>query len=101
MKPASLLLSATIALLLGACTTVPPEPVVSSFNESSVGIQLNGSALSLASEETRQAAFAAADAEAADICRRGPNRRAEFVSSRNIPINQYAYNIERLYLCLR
>ena len=100
MKSYNHLLLGAVLLVATACTIVPPEPVVSSFNESSVGIQMNGTTLEFASAESRAVAIAAADARAADICRRGPNRRAEFVSSRIIPINQYAYNVERLYLCL-
>lgn len=93
-------LSLVAPLLLMACGGLPIEPAVSSFNEASVGIQLNGNAMELSSQDARSNAIASADALASDICRRGPNRRAEYVSSRNIPINQYAYSIERLYLCL-
>jgi len=42
-----------------------------------------------------------ADAKAAEICRRGPNRNAEFTSSRVIPTGQYTAVTERLYLCLK
>ncbi|MFZ5962015.1 hypothetical protein ACOXXX_03610 [Thalassococcus sp. BH17M4-6] len=77
------------------------EPVVASFNEASVGIQLNGNAMDFSSSEQRAAAIARADAKANEICSRGPNRRAEFASTRNLPTGQYSYVKERLYLCLR
>lgn len=92
-----------VSLLLLSCSGMVPEPtpVVSSFNEASVGIQLQGFALEMASPEVRAAAIAAADDQAAAICRQGPNRRSEFASTRNVPTGQYTYVIERLYLCLR
>ena len=77
------------------------DPVVASFNEASVGIQLNGSAMDFSSAEARAGALARADAKAAEICSRGPNRRAEFASTRNLPTGDYSYVQERLYLCLR
>lgn len=86
---------------VAACDVPSPEPVVASFNEASVGIRLNGAQLDFASAEVKKAAFTQADAKAAEICRRGPNRRADFVSTRTIPTGQYTYEIERLYLCLR
>lgn len=90
------------ALALAACGVVTSvEPVVASFNESSVGIQLDGNAMDFASEEVRQQAIAAADAKAAEICSRGPNRRAEYASERRFSTSQYSYARERLYLCLR
>jgi len=98
----ALLLVATSGLLMSCSGLVPaPEPVISSFNEASVGIQLQGFAMEMASPEVRNAALAAADDQAAGVCRRGPNRRAEFASTRNVPTGQYSYVIERLYLCLR
>jgi len=100
-KPTSLFSIAAI-FFLTACGDIPAqEPVVASFNEASVGIQLNGALLEFSSAEARKEVFAKADAKAAEICRRGPNRRADFVSTRNIPTGQYSYNVERLYLCLR
>jgi 4'-phosphopantetheinyl transferase EntD len=86
---------------VAACATGPIEPVVASFNEASVGIQIDGNMYEFSSAEVKQQAIASADQKAADICRRGPNRRAEFVSSRNMATGQYSYVIERLYLCLR
>jgi hypothetical protein len=93
--------AAPLSLVLAACATGPIEPAVSSFNEASVAIQLNGNQMEFSTEETRQAAIQRANALAAEICARGPNRRAEFASSRNIPTGQYTYVVERLYLCLR
>jgi hypothetical protein len=84
--------------LATACATGPVEPVVASFNEASVGIQLPD--LTYFPEESKQAAIAKADAKAAEICRRGPNRKAEFTSSRLIPVSTYVFRTERLYLCL-
>jgi hypothetical protein len=96
------LLGAVVAAsFLGACGMPSLEPVVASFNEASVGIQLDGYVLH-APQAERDQAIAAADNMAAQICRRGPNRRAEYVSARNIPTGQYSLPIvERLYLCLR
>ncbi|WP_412506722.1 hypothetical protein [Roseovarius sp. SYSU LYC5161] len=84
---------------LAACA-VDMEPAVSSFNEASVGIQIDGNALEFADEASRAEAIRKADARAAEVCARGPNRKAEFASSRQIPTGQYSYVVERLYLCL-
>lgn len=89
-----------IALGLSACAMPSPEPVVSSFNEASVGIQLNGNSLEFSNAETRATAYQKADLKAAEICSRGPKRHAEYASTRNIPTGDYTYVIERLYLCL-
>ena len=99
----SSVLSVAAFVVLASCTGLGPAPVpvISSFNEASVGIQLDGFAMDLATQETKDAAIAAANDQAEGVCRRGPNRRAEFASTRNIPTGQYAYVIERLYLCLR
>ena len=86
---------------LSACGVPNTEPAVASFNEASVGIRLNGNALAMVDAQTKAEAIEKADAKAAEICSRGPNRKAEFASSRNIPTGQYTYEIERLYLCLR
>lgn len=93
-------LAGVTAVVVG-CGMPPLEPAVSSFNEASVGIQLNGNVMEMSSPEKRAEAIAASDAKAAEICSRGPNRRAEYASSRRIPTGQYTYSIERLYLCLR
>lgn len=92
-----------IAGLLGlaSCGPVVVTPAISSFNESSVAIQLDGLAMEFADAESRAAAIAEADRIANDTCRRGPRRGAEFASTRNIPTGQYTYITERLYLCLR
>ena len=92
-----------LVLALAGCDMPEAQiaPVVSSFNEASVGIQLNGNAMDFSSAERQAAAVQAADAKAQEICSRGPNRRAEFASSRNLPTGQYSYVRERLYLCLR
>lgn len=100
MKLTTKISLAGVSALLIACGP-PPEPVVSSFNESSVSIQLNGESLAFASESVRQEAYAKADARAADICSRGPNRNAEYVSTRSFSTGQYSSVVERLYLCLR
>jgi len=84
---------------LAACD-VPIEPVVSSFNGDSVEIQIPN--VSFQSPESLATARAEADAKAADICRRGPNKKAEYVSTRTIATaNAYVSNINHLYLCLR
>lgn len=96
-------LSAPVALplILMACAAVGPEPVVASFNEASVGIQLDANQMGFATEEARSDAIAKADAKAAEICSRGPNRKAEYASSRTISTGQYTSVTERLYLCLK
>lgn len=86
---------------VAGCGAGTLEPAVSSFNEASVGIQLDGNTMEFSSAEKKAEAIAKADAKAAEICKRGPNRRAEFTSSRRIPTGQYTYVVERLYLCLR
>ncbi|MFD0858423.1 hypothetical protein [Roseovarius aquimarinus] len=88
-------------LALMGCAVPNPEPVVASFNEASVGIQIDGNSLDFASAEAKAAAIAKADAKAAEICSRGPKRRAEFASSRRITTGDYTYVTERLYLCLK
>jgi hypothetical protein len=86
--------------VLVACS-VNLEPAVSSFNEASVGIQIDGSSLEFADQNSKNIAIQKADQKAKEVCSRGPNRKAEFASSRNIPTGQYTYVTERLYLCLR
>ena len=86
--------------LLVACD-VTLEPAVASFNEASVGIRLDGNSMEFSGEQQRAEAIAKADEKAAEVCSRGPNRKAEFASSRRIPTGQYTYEVERLYLCLR
>ncbi|MCC5967465.1 MAG: hypothetical protein JJU24_15150 [Natronohydrobacter sp.] len=98
LKTTSVLL---LIFVVGACGPMNIEPAVSSFNEASVGIQLDGNAMEFSSAAKRAEAITKADAEAAKICQRGPNRKAEYASSRRIPTGQYSYVIERLYLCLR
>ncbi|WP_422026751.1 hypothetical protein [Roseovarius sp.] len=77
------------------------EPLVSSFNEASVEIQVGQGDMGFMSQELRTQAIARADAKAVEICARGPNRRAEFASQRRVPINQYVSVTKRLYLCLK
>ena len=89
------------ALALSACTDTPAEPIVTSFNESSVGIQIQQSSLAMMTPEAEAAAIEKADAKAQDICSRGPNRRAERTSSRQVPAGEYTIATEYLYLCLR
>lgn len=88
-------------LTLTSCGPMDIEPAISSFNEASVAVQLNGNMMELTDETSRAEAILKADAVAENTCRRGPRRKAEFASSRRIPTGQYSYVIERLYLCLR
>lgn len=90
-----------VFLTVASCGPMVIQPAISSFNEASVAVQLNGSQMEFTDAASRAAAVDSADQLAADTCRRGPNRHAEFASSRNIPTGQYTYVIERLYLCLR
>ena len=86
---------------LAACTDMASEPIVTSFNESSVGIQIQQSTLAVMTEEAQAQSIAMADAKAQDICSRGPNRRAERASSRQVPAGEYMIATEYLYLCLK
>lgn len=88
-------------LALSACVPNSAVPVVSSFNEASVGIQIDATSFDFSGAQAQQAASLEADELAAEICARGPNRRAEFASQRRIPTGQYSAVYERLYLCLR
>lgn len=96
-------LSVACCVVLAACgvTVDNINPAVSQYNGDSVSIQLNGNMLEFATPDVRAAAIQKANAEAARICSKGHKKRAEFTSTRNIPTGQYAYSIERLYLCLR
>lgn len=89
------------ALALTACTEVPSEPIVASFNEASVGIQIQQSTFAVMTPEAEAKAIQKADAKAQDICSRGPNRRAERTSSRQVPAGEYMIATEYLYLCLK
>ena len=86
---------------LAACAVTSLTPAISSFNEASVAIQLDGTSMNFATDQVKAESIAKADRLAAETCRRGPNRKAEFASSRSIPTGQYSFVMERLYLCLR
>lgn len=89
-------------LALGACATPEPaEPIVVSFNEASVGIQIQEHSMAPMSPEAREVALSKADQRAQEICSRGPNRRAERTSSRRVPAGEYTITTEYLYLCLQ
>lgn len=96
---------AALAVSLGVAGCGTPqsmtEPIVSSFNEASVEIQVGEGDMGFMSEEMREQAVQRADAKAAEICARGPNRRAEFASQRRVPVGQYTSVTRRLYLCLK
>lgn len=96
MKKALLGLSFLVLVGCGSPDDLNYEPIVASFNDSSTGIQLLPN-IQLASAQKRAEVFAMADAKASEICRNGPNRRAQYASTRILP-NGY---VERLYLCLR
>jgi hypothetical protein len=98
-KLITLLLGSTLALT--ACTDVPSQPIVSSFNDSSVGIQIQQSTFAVMTPEAEAKALELADAKAQDICSRGPKRRAERASVRTVPSSEYVITVEYLYLCLR
>lgn len=87
---------------LGACgvTIEQINPAVSEYNGDSVTIQLS-SMMQMASPEVQADAISKADEEAARICAKGSKKRAEYASTRNIPISNYSYLTERLYICLR
>jgi hypothetical protein len=102
-RPALFLAALAVSAGLAGCGTPESmtEPIVSSFNEASVEIQLGQGDMGFVSEEMRAQAVQKADAKAAEICARGPNRRAEYASQRRIPLSQYVYVTKRLYLCLK
>ena len=88
------------AFFVTACDDTAREPIVSSFNEASVEIQVQN--IDFMSKEALAASYQAADVKAASICKRGPNRKAEYVSTRPISTsNQYVNHQAQLYLCLR
>ena len=87
---------------LGACgvTIEQINPAVSEYNGDSVTIQLS-SLMDMASPEVQANALLKADEEAARICAKGSKKRAEYASTRRIPVSTYSYLTERLYICLR
>jgi Tfp pilus assembly protein PilW len=89
------------SLALAACTDTASEPIVTSFNEASVGIQIQQSTFAVMTPEAEAASIAKADARAQEICSRGPNRRAERASARQVPSGEYTISTEYLYLCLQ
>ena len=92
--------SGLLLTLVAACSVVPPEPVVSSFNGDSVELQIQN--IGFVAPDALASARSAADTKAVEICRRGPNKKAEYVSTRIIPTaNAYVTHEARLYLCLR
>ncbi|MEQ9675045.1 hypothetical protein [Roseovarius indicus] len=102
-KPALYIAALAVSAGLAGCGTPESmtEPIVSSFNEASVEIQVGEGDMGFMSEEMRAQAVQKADAKAVEICARGPNRRAEFASQRRVPISQYLAVTRRLYLCLK
>lgn len=93
-------LTVCASLTLAACTETAAEPIVTSFNKSSVGIQIQQSTFAVMTPEAEAQAVAKADTRAQEICSRGPNRRAERASSRQVPAGEYTIATEYLYLCL-
>ena len=90
---------ASLALVSLAACAVPVTPVVTSFNGDSVEVQVAN--LLFADEATRADGRAAAEKTAADICQRGPNKRAEYVSTRTVVGSSgYADTDLHLFLCL-
>lgn len=102
-RPTLYLAALVVSAGLAGCGTPESmtEPIVSSFNEASVEIQIGQGDMGFMSEEVRAQAVQKADAKATEICARGPNRRAEFASQRRIPVSQYIAVTKRLYLCLK
>ena len=95
------LIAIALAGSLTACISADQiKPAVSGFNGDSVQVQIDNGAMSLVAPEEHAAIYARADKQAADICRRGHRKRAEFTSTRIIPTGPYTSVEERLYLCL-
>lgn len=88
------------SLVLSSCTATASDPIVTSFNEASVGIQVQQSTLMPMTPEAEAESILKADAKAQEICSRGPKRNAERVSSRSVPAGEYMMATEYLYLCL-
>ena len=101
MRSKSIVMAFGTSLALVACTNTASEPIVTSFNESSVGIQIQQSTFAIMTPEAEAVSVAQADARAQEICSRGPNRRAERASARDVPSAEYTITTEYLYLCLR
>ncbi|MBC6438014.1 MAG: hypothetical protein GDA52_07730 [Rhodobacteraceae bacterium] len=95
---AALAMFSTIA----GCSPSRYEPVVSAFNGDSVEIEMTvtGPRIGLGPPQMRDEALAKANAMAADICQRGPNKRSEFVSTRTRYVAEYQRIDTRIYLCL-
>lgn len=85
--------------LLGACTLPTPVTTVNAFNGDSVSIRVN-TAMRMVTTETRAAILADATAQAADICRRGHRKQAQFVSRKFYEESDYDYGNDYLFLCL-
>ena len=54
-----------LPLIVMGCAMPPAEPVVASFNEASVGIQLDGTSMEFSGADAKAKAVAKADAKAA------------------------------------
>lgn len=91
------LISGIFLLGLGACAV--PEPAVSSYNGDSVTVQVHSN-ITLLPVEEQQATYAKMQNQANYICSKGHKKRAEYTSTRTVPVNQYESYQERLYLCL-
>jgi hypothetical protein len=90
--------TAIVALsTLMACT--PPPPVVTSFNGSSVTVQLQGDIKYLPAD-ARTTLLANADAEAGRICKKGSGKGAERTSFNTLQAGTYSVRTIVLYLCL-
>ena len=81
-KPAFYIAALAVSAGLAGCGTPESmtEPIVSSFNEASVEIQVGEGDMGFMSEEMRAQAVQKADAKAVEICARGPNRRPLTIS---------------------
>lgn len=90
------------AFFVSGCAVTPDqiEPAVSQYNGDSVSIQVDQMQFSLVAADQQKVVKAKMDARAAEICRRGHKKRAEYTSVRSIPTGQYSSVMERLYLCL-
>lgn len=81
--------AASLLVLLSACD-IPANPIVSEFNGDSVTIVTSGFADQSSVKQKSQL-------EASRICAKGPNKRAEYASTRT---NPDTFEQSHLYLCL-
>ncbi len=101
MNRVKCLMAMSLITLVAGCATQAPQPIVSAFNGDSVEIQIENNALSSTPEQMEEAR-AETQRIAEEICNRGPNKKAEYVSTRTMPTtNAFIAYETHLFLCLQ